>query len=578
MGIECRKSSRPMSSIQQDAISKCIDMSEKYNRVIEFENENIATMQEQIALMRQKVFLQRKTMGGVNASKENVYMIQKQIRILENRLDKALLKYNEAIATNKNLRESIDDLRRERVVFESIYKKMERQLQERKQQMSSIIELSNQSYEQRDAYQMEIAAIEQANRKEEDEFSQQCAELSRMLESELKLPSSMTHHHTTTGSSKLHPHASASATSPKRTDAEILLSSLRSPQSNRPSSPSHATSDRALQQKQVSQQPPAQDVSTTRVQNFEEAFNKIKNATGITDIDELVKSFIKNEDHNFSLFNYVSEQNSEIERAEEAIQALKAEERRFSQESGMDVDSHKLLLKELEVKLESKESAAEKYEDKCKAQMKIIESLKRGIHSIYYKFELLMGTLGSNDEDAVLGDTASGGVARPRDSFVTESNMVHYLGEIEQKTNKLLVDYANVRTRIAMVGTRKAVTSLLNSGAAKTSATEQANAEMSSPAKAGVSMLGTGPKIPMGKDAVTVNPPKLDEFQTEEEEEEEDDSRPFTREELKNKTLSLLQKRGNGGGTTLSAKSKLTGGGAGLSKKGSLPLRASTVR
>ena len=91
-------------------------------------------------------------------------------------------------------------------------------------------------------------------------------------------------------------------------------------------------------------------------------------------------------------------------------------------------------------------------------------------------------------------------------------------------------------------------------------------------------MLGTGPKIPMGKDAVTVNPPKLDEFQTEEEEEEEDDTRPFTREELKNKTLSLLQKRGNGGGTTLSAKSKLTGSGAGLSKKGSLPLRASTVR
>ena len=64
-----------------------------------------------------------------------------------------------------------------------------------------------------------------------------------------------------------------------------------------------------------------QDVlaSLERIQNFEEAFNKIKSATGVTDIDELVKTFIKNEDHNFSLFNYVNEQNNEVEKIEEQI-------------------------------------------------------------------------------------------------------------------------------------------------------------------------------------------------------------------------------------------------------------------
>jgi hypothetical protein len=57
--------------------------------------------------------------------------------------------------------------------FENIYRKMERELQDRKRQMAEIIELSNQSYEQRDTYQMEIAAIEQANRKEQEEFEEQ---------------------------------------------------------------------------------------------------------------------------------------------------------------------------------------------------------------------------------------------------------------------------------------------------------------------------------------------------------------------------------------------------------------------
>ena len=74
-------------------------------------------------------------------------------------MDKALVRFNEGIALNKTLRDNIDDLRRERVVFENIYRKMERELTERKQKMAEIIELSNQSYEQRDAFQMEIAAI-----------------------------------------------------------------------------------------------------------------------------------------------------------------------------------------------------------------------------------------------------------------------------------------------------------------------------------------------------------------------------------------------------------------------------------
>ena len=41
-----------------------------------------------------------------------------KVKILENRLDKANQKFNEAIAINKNLRQQIDSLRRERVIFD----------------------------------------------------------------------------------------------------------------------------------------------------------------------------------------------------------------------------------------------------------------------------------------------------------------------------------------------------------------------------------------------------------------------------------------------------------------------------
>ena len=175
------------AAAQLEIIQNLQDQGDQYANAIEYERKNIETMEEQIHIMRQKATHQRKAMGGINASKENFFMIQKQIRILENRVEKALIKFNEAIAHNKTLRDEIDDLRRERVVFENVYRKMERDLQDKKRQMAEIIELSNQSYEQRDTFQMEIAAIEQANRKEQEEFEDQMVELSRMLENELKL-------------------------------------------------------------------------------------------------------------------------------------------------------------------------------------------------------------------------------------------------------------------------------------------------------------------------------------------------------------------------------------------------------
>lgn len=42
------------------------------------------------------------------------------------------MKFNESLAYNKKLRERIDNLRRERVVFDSIYKKLERELHDKK--------------------------------------------------------------------------------------------------------------------------------------------------------------------------------------------------------------------------------------------------------------------------------------------------------------------------------------------------------------------------------------------------------------------------------------------------------------
>merc|ERR1719498_1495563 len=52
------------------------------------------------------------------------------------------------------------------------------------------------------------------------------------------------------------------------------------------------------------------------IEVFEQAFATIKSTTGISDIEEIVKIFVKLEERNFSLLTYVNTLNREIENTE----------------------------------------------------------------------------------------------------------------------------------------------------------------------------------------------------------------------------------------------------------------------
>jgi chromosome segregation ATPase len=64
-----------------------------------------------------------------------------QVKMLENRLEKAMQKYNAAVARNNDLRQKIDDLRRERLTFDSIYQSLMRDLAEKKRDVAQIMEV-----------------------------------------------------------------------------------------------------------------------------------------------------------------------------------------------------------------------------------------------------------------------------------------------------------------------------------------------------------------------------------------------------------------------------------------------------
>eukprot|EP00002_Diphylleia_rotans_P019328 TRINITY_DN3741_c0_g1_i5.p1 TRINITY_DN3741_c0_g1~~TRINITY_DN3741_c0_g1_i5.p1 ORF type:complete len:543 (+),score=158.28 TRINITY_DN3741_c0_g1_i5:62-1690(+) len=442
-------------------ISKLQENIDALNRKIDAEKARIDELDRHLKLLQDRIMEQKQELGGVTATREAGLAINRQIKILENRLDKALVKFNQALAENKELREQIDSLRRERVVFDNIYKKHEKDLLDQKKEMAGVIEMSNSAYEQRDEAQNRVIQLKEKSDKEIAAFEAEMKELNRIIEQDRKMKDFM----------KLRENPDKPGSEEKKKKKKGIW---------------EFTNGRAAAQ-----------LSMEKVQTYEEGFAKIQAATGISDIDEFVNAFIKVEDQNFSLFNFVNELNNEIEKLEEQISEIRAEIEKYKSQGINSDNQRKKILKDLEERLLRTESKSEQYENKHNQSMRIAGSLKAAIQSIFNR----------------IGCNTSAVIEMLGNQGVTEANMMQYLGIIEQRANEILRSYQAIQTQ-----------------------NQEAASGQQAPGQP--SMASLGPAAPPGSLSFYINPPSTNEEEdSDEEEDNEDDDRPLTREELKSKTM-----------------------------------------
>jgi chromosome segregation ATPase len=255
LAIETKQAMASNSSAAAAQIAKLQDQADTYTRKIEMEKRRIEELDKQIESMEKNILEQRKKMGGVNAAKENHTQITKQIKILENRLEKALQKFNEALAHNKQLRETIDNLRRERVVFDQIYKKLERELAEKRAEMAEIIDAANDAYAARDQAQEEMARLKKRADQEQMNFEEEWKQLGALIEEDRK----------------------------RKSD---FMKRDKGDQSHAPRGDMTIEEENKLKRRvvkgnwNIAKDKAAQQMSLDKVKSYEEAFERIKAATG----------------------------------------------------------------------------------------------------------------------------------------------------------------------------------------------------------------------------------------------------------------------------------------------------------
>lgn len=403
---------------QNNEIASIAESGEMYLRKIDIEKKRIAELDLQIGKMSESILQQRSDMGGINANRETSMQIKKNIRMLENRLDKALVKYNEALGHNKKLRTQIDNLRRERIVFDGIYKKLENDLLGVKNAMAAIITEANHAYIQRDYAQAEMVRLKDGADAEQKQFEAEWKELIKLIDADQRMKDFL-----------------INKDRESMNDA-VVTSVLEQEQALRKKISKSAW--------QIVKDKAHIHMAQEKVKAFRESFDKISSATGIDDIDCLVASFTASEQANFKLFNQVNKLNNQIERIEEQINNTQHEIALINDGNG-DVDDvllsvnedhpnqRQFILANLKNKINATDAKTTEYKAKYQESVRTMASLKDGINAILNK----IGCANGSDNKAMMDMIKNTGV--------TESNVMEILGVIEQKTNGLIAKYVQLQ-------------------------------------------------------------------------------------------------------------------------------------
>lgn len=385
--------------------------------------KNDLIKREQLA--RLDLLQSRKMRGGVNIEKEHAEAIQRQVTILEGRLDQALGKFNDALLYNRELRDQIDIIRGERRVFQHVHKKLDEDLRRTKRLAAERLELYNRDMDERDHYVAQVHQLEQQIADQQKEYRDQVRQMD-MAMMEIKFMRDEQ------SNMQLELEGREYELEMRLADAEAMhniegtLGSAGSPSANRNSRSfsQHHGGEEGGNGDETGDGGAAKS-SRHALSVDREAFTiseillQIRDVTQEEDLDVLQQEYLHLGDTNFSLYKKINELTTTNESLEDEIRDLKS----LIQENADEEATQKMLIKDLEGKLAQTEA--------------MLESVHRTVGK--YRDALLIALGTTEDVYSRIGCDKLPG-HNPQETC-SESTLLNYLGSIEERATQILLAY-----------------------------------------------------------------------------------------------------------------------------------------
>ncbi len=303
----------------------------------------------------------------------------RNIRALENKLDKAMIKYNEAQSIRKTYEQIVRRLKEERVGFDNQLAAIERTLAAKYRDYEELLLLAGDANHARETALGELdrvrAGYEEERRRRERDLRErhQVVQLRRQMLERMKHREKM---------------------------RQQLEGEEKIAEQNATQAMSSAT-QKMVQDERIE--------TRNKIDVFENAFRKIKEATGVSDVNEVIQKIVSQESTTENLIALTRENQGKIEALSELRRKVKLsfEEVKYSGAGGGHrrkmVDDHEDQLANSGARLERSRL---KYERLCK----LITAMKAGIGHLQDKLEVVREEMGGKRHD--IGDETVAEVLR----------------------------------------------------------------------------------------------------------------------------------------------------------------------
>lgn len=333
---------------------------ESTTRKLELEKRRLNKLEEDVTRMRAE---HDEKVLKVKVSKEPVASVRK----LEHRLAKGISQLNDLNHENKDVRDKIDSIRRERMQMNQVFKKMNGDIKENIQTVSTLQRDTDSARREQEDRVHRMAALKKQLENERRQFKTTVQKLQLDMKDRER--------------EELHDEARRQRESLHDEDKKSKTRCLKADEEENFNSPAvmrrilKLAFLNAIQRRHIRQH-------QKNIEVFEQAFATIKSTTGISDIEEIVKIFVGLEQRNFSLLTYVNTLNREIEQFEKNNHEL--EEQVKSQKRSEEADDKRRTeqLSELKQQIETTTTNIEENQQQATQQQEVLEKCRPMVQQI----------------------------------------------------------------------------------------------------------------------------------------------------------------------------------------------------
>ncbi len=309
------------------------------------------------------------------------------IRALENKLDKAMIKYNEAQSIRKTYEQIVRRLKEERVGFDNQLAAIERTMSAKQKDYEELLLLAGDANHARETALGELdrvrAGYEEERRRRELDLRErhQVVQLRRQMLERIK------------HREKMRAQLEAEGEEMEAKEGDLLGGDM---------------TGKSLTEERIE--------TKNKIDVFENAFRKIKEATGVSDVNEVIQKIVSQESTTENLIALTRENQGKIEALAELRRKVKStfEEVKYSGAGG---GHRRKMVDDHEEQLANAGARLERSRLKYERLSKLITAMKAGIGHMQDKLEAVREELGGKKHD--IGDETVSEVLRESELCLT---------------------------------------------------------------------------------------------------------------------------------------------------------------